>query len=146
MDVDQLKIYVIGSLRRTTVEDLAGCLREAGHEVFTEYRAAGPDADDAARDYFKRHGMRYSDYLKSAFVRHIVDFDERWLGWADVVIAAGAPGSSSAYELQWSGDRGKRPIIYLPVDPERFDAMALLVPGLEVYETVVEILAALEEV
>lgn len=138
-----MKIYCVGSLRKSAAEDLGRRLRDAGHEVFTMYRAAGPNADDEARDYFKRNGMRYSDYLKSSFARHIVDYDLANLEWADVVVTAGAPGTSSAYELQWAGERGKRAIIYLEQDPERWDAMALLVPGLEVYETFNELAVAL---
>ena len=140
-----MKIYVIGSLRKPEVEELADALRADGHEVFDQWRAAGPTADDEWRDYFKRRGVDYAAALTSAFVEHIVEFDKRWLTWADVVISCGPPGVSSAYELMWAGCQGKLPIIFLSQDPERWDAMARLVSNLRVARTFSDIRDILSE-
>lgn len=140
-----MKIYVIGSLRKPEVEEFADTLRGWGDTVFDQWRAAGPKADDEWRDYFKRRKVGYKGALESPFVEHIVEFDKRWLTWANVVITHGAPGVSSAYELMWAGMMGKLPIIYLPQDPERWDAMALLVPHVRVATSLEELAEVLDE-
>lgn len=129
------KIYVIGSLRKKEVRWMAEYLRALGHEVFDEWHAAGPRADDEWRDYFKERGMRFSQALRSPFVEHIVEFDKRWLDWADAVVVIGPAGVSATIELHYAANAGKQPILFLPEDPERWDAMLLLVPNLEVVET-----------
>ena len=138
------KVYVIGSLRKKTVRELANTLRDAGHDAFDQWHAAGENADQEWRDYFQELGVRYADAVESPFVKHIVEFDERWLSWADVVVACGAPGVSAAYELMWAGKEGKQTIIYLHDDPERWDAMVLLLPEPQFAMSADEILALIE--
>lgn len=127
-----MKIYTVGSLRRDGVEQLSRHMRMLGHEVFDEWRAAGPHADDEWRDYFKRNGMTFRDALRSPFVHHILDFDKQWLDWADVVVVYGPAGLSSAVEMFYAATQGKTPVLYLEQDPERWDAMLLLIEGLQV--------------
>lgn len=138
-----MKIYVVGSLRKPEVEILSQALRDLGHDVFDQWRAAGPRADDEWRDYFKRNGKRFAEALRSPFVQHIVEFDQRWLDWSEAVVVMGPAGLSSAVELFYAAVHGKIPVLYLPEDPERWDAMLLLVPGLQVAETIPEIEEAL---
>lgn len=137
------KIYVVGSLRRDDVRKVAEELRAEGHDVFDEWHAAGPEADNLWRDYFKGRGMRFSEALRSAFVEHIVEFDKRWLDWAEVVVVLGPAGVSSAIELMYCAFNGKRPILYQPADPERWDAMLLLIPGLELFNELEAVCQAL---
>ncbi len=127
-----MKIYTVGSLRRPEVEDLSNAMRQWGYEVFDEWRAAGPRADDEWRDYFKRNGMTFRDALRSPFVHHILDFDKSWIDWADVVVVYGPAGLSSAVEMFYASTQGKTPVLYLDADPERWDAMLLLIPDMQV--------------
>lgn len=138
-------VYVVGSLRKKETRQLAAYLRDLGHDVFDEWHAAGPRADDEWRDYFKERGMRFSQALRSAFVEHIVAFDKKWIDWSDAVVVIGPAGVSATIELHYAANAGKQPILYLEQDPERWDAMLLLVPGLEVVESRRDLADALTE-
>ena len=54
-------IYVIGSLRNEQVPNIANKLRKAGHEVFDDWYAAGPEADDYWQTYEKGKGHVYHE-------------------------------------------------------------------------------------
>ena len=62
-------IYLIGSLRNPEVPVLGRRLREVGFDVFDDWFAAGPIADDSWQDYEKGRGRSYNDALKSFAVQ-----------------------------------------------------------------------------
>ena len=59
------KIYLIGSLRNPDIQDHAEFFREAGHEVFDDWYAAGEKADDAWQAYEQTRGRAYYQAINS---------------------------------------------------------------------------------
>jgi len=60
------KVYLIGSLRNPAVPELANTIRALGYDVFDDWYAAGPEADDKWRDYEKARGHTYKQALSRA--------------------------------------------------------------------------------
>jgi nucleoside 2-deoxyribosyltransferase len=118
-----MRIYLIGSLRNPEVPAVAKELRSAGFEVFDDWFAAGPHADDAWRDYEKARGHRLKEALVGYAARHVFDFDKYHLDRADVVVMLLPAGKSGHMELGYALGRGKPGIIQLDSDPERYDVM-----------------------
>jgi len=90
-------------------------LRKLGFEVFDDWFAAGPEADDKWRDYEKARGRTY------------------------VVLFLPA-GKSGHIELGYAIGKGKRGYIVLD-NPERWDVMYKFADG--VFETLEELKGAL---
>ena len=57
------KIYLIGSLRNPRVPEIAAKLRDAGHVVFDDWFAAGPEADDWWQKYEIARGHNFKEGL-----------------------------------------------------------------------------------
>lgn len=123
-------IYLIGSLRNPAVGDVAKRLREAGYEVFDEWRAAGETADDCWRDYEKARGHDYQTALKGYAADHVFNFDKHHLDRADGVVLVLPAGKSCHLELGYTIGKGKPGFILLDQDPERFDVMYLFATGI----------------
>lgn len=118
------RIYVIGSLRSPKVPLLAQGLRAEGYEVFDDWYAAGPEADDKWQIYEEHRGHSYAEALKGFAAEHVFHFDKRHLDLADVAVLVGPAGRSAHLELGYVIGRGKRGLIYLPDgEPERWDVM-----------------------
>jgi hypothetical protein len=124
-----VRIYVIGSLRNDNVPDFAESLRSRGHEVFDNWHAAGPIADDSWQKYSERRGRTYKQALESPEAKHVFEFDKRWLEWAEAVVMLLPAGRSGWGELMWSVGRGKPGYIYVAEEPERYDVMAQFATG-----------------
>jgi hypothetical protein len=123
-------IYLIGSLRNPKIPAIANELRAAGHEVFDDWFAAGPEADDYWRDYEKGRGHSYLDALGGHAARNVFDFDRRHLQRASAVVLALPAGKSGHLELGWALGRGTPGYILLEeADPERFDVMYQFATG-----------------
>lgn len=121
-------IYLIGSLRNPEVPNVASKLREAGHEVFDEWFAAGPEADDYWRDYEKARGHSYLEGLKGHAARHVYEFDRKHLERADTVALVAPAGKSGHLELGWALGSG-RAGYYLLDTPDRWDVMLQFCTG-----------------
>lgn len=121
----QKKIYIIGSLRNPAVSVLAQNLRTQfpGVEVFDDWMAAGPEADDYWRDYEKAKGNTLAEALKGHAARHVFEYDKGHLDSSDVVILALPAGKSGHLELGYSIGKGKKSAILLDAQPDRFDVM-----------------------
>lgn len=124
-------IYVVGSLAGTRVEEVADRLREAGHDVFDQWRAA---QGDYWADYAIRRGMNFREALAMDFTETAFQFDMKHLLKADVGVLVMPAGRSAGLELGWLLGRGKRGYILYDGEPERPDLMAKLATG--VYFTV----------
>lgn len=118
-------IYLIGSLRNPVVGDVAKRLRDAGYEVFDDWRAAGPDADDHWRDYEKARGHDYRMALMGPSANHVFNFDREHIDRADAGVLVLPAGKSAHLELGYMIGRGKPGFILLDQDPDRFDVMYL---------------------
>lgn len=115
-------IYLIGSLRNPEVPKIANQLRAAGLEVFDDWYAAGPEADDKWRDYERGRGRSYFEALHGLAAKNVFEFDKRNLSRASSVILVLPAGKSGHLELGWSLGRGVRGYILLD-NPERWDVM-----------------------
>jgi hypothetical protein len=134
-------IYLIGSLRNPKVGEIANALRAEGYEVFDDWMAAGPEADDYWRDYEKARGHTFQMALKGFAAHHVYEFDRKHLESADIGILVLPAGRSGHLELGWLLGRGKSGYILLDGDPERFDVMYLFADG--VFNTLEELIEAL---
>lgn len=123
-----MNIYLVGSLKHPKVREVADHLREAGHEVFDDWHAGGPEADQHWRFYEQDRGRNYVEALAAPFAVNAFDFDRRHLDLCDVAIAVCKPGKmpgiSSVAELtyvRWG--RGKRTLVLFDGEPEQWDLM-----------------------
>ena len=123
-----VKVYLIGSLRNPEVPKLANKIRELGFEVFDDWYAAGPEADDKWRDYEKARGHTYREALKGLAADHVYQFDRKHLKACDIAILYLPAGKSGHLELGWAIGKGKRGYILLD-NPERWDVMYQFTDG-----------------
>lgn len=122
-------IYLIGSLRSPRVPDVANNLRKVGYEVFDDWYAAGPEADDYWQKYEKERGRTYREALEGYAVNNVVDFDRRHLERCDAAVLVMPAGKSGHLELGLVLGRAKPGFILLDGEPDRWDAMYRLATG-----------------
>lgn len=118
-----MKVYVIGSLRNPRVPEVAEKLRSHGFEVFDDWYAAGPDADDTWRDYEKARGHDFISALEGEAAGHVFNFDLLHLRDCDAAVLVLPAGKSGHLELGYVLGMGKAGYILLDEDPNRFDVM-----------------------
>ena len=124
----KLKVYVIGSLRNPEVPKIAQEIRKLGFDVFDDWYAAGPEADDKWRDYEKARGHSYREALKGYAADHVYKFDLRHLDECDIAVLYMPAGKSAHLELGYVIGKGK--VGYIVLDnPERWDVMYLFAHG-----------------
>ena len=123
-----VKVYLIGSLRNPEVPKLANKIRELGFEVFDDWYAAGPEADDKWRDYEKARGRTYKEALKGLAADHVYQFDRKHLKACDIALLYLPAGKSGHLELGYVLGKGKKGYILLD-NPERWDVMYLFADG-----------------
>lgn len=122
-------IYLIGSLRNPEVPRIAKELRKTGQEVFDDWYAAGPEADDKWREYEQSRGRSYHQALSGLAAKHVFHFDRDHLDRADAVCLVLPAGKSGHLELGWALGRGKRGYILLD-NPDRWDVMYQFATGI----------------
>ncbi len=115
-------IYLIGSLRNPKVPEIAMALREKGLEVFDDWYAAGPEADDKWRDYEKGRGHSYIEGLAGYAARNVFRFDKEHLDRSKAGVLVLPAGRSGHLELGYLIGTG-RPGYILHDDPDRWDVM-----------------------
>lgn len=116
-------IYLIGSLRNPEIPKIASTLRElTKQQVFDDWYAAGPEADDYWKKYEQEKGHDYKTALKGFAARNVFQFDKTHLSNAESVVLALPAGKSGHLELGWSLGKGKRGYILLD-SPDRWDVM-----------------------
>jgi hypothetical protein len=116
-------IYLIGSLRNPNVPFIARDLRAAGHEVFDDWYAAGPKADDCWQAYEQARGHNFQQALEGHAANHVYNYDRRHLDRADAAVLLMPAGKSAHLELGYVMGQGKPGFILLDQEPERFDVM-----------------------
>jgi hypothetical protein len=117
-----LELYLIGSLRNPEIPRIASELRGVGVDVFDDWYAAGPHADDSWRDYEKQKGVSYKEALNGYAAKHVFSFDHHHLNRVDGAILVLPAGRSGHMELGYISGLGKRSYVLLD-DPERWDVM-----------------------
>lgn len=117
-------IYLIGSLRNKAIPHIANHFRkELGCEVFDDWFAAGPIADDSWQEFEKIRGTPYPQALKNWAATHVFNFDKTHLERSSIVILALPAGKSGHLELGWALGRGKPGYVLFDGEPERWDQM-----------------------
>jgi hypothetical protein len=127
----QRRIYLIGSLRNPAVQNVGRALRDAGHETFDDWHAAGPDADQYWQEYETARGRSYTEALNGPVAAHNFEFDMDWLKWADTGVLVMPAGKSGHMELGYIIGRGGHGFVYMPDgEPDRWDLMYKLAEGI----------------
>ena len=117
------KLYLIGSLRNARVPILGHTLRRAGFEVFDDWYAAGPEADDRWRDYEQAREHDLVEALEGHSAWHVFDFDKDHLDRCDLAVLVLPSGRSGHLELGYVAGRGRSTFILLDGEPNRYDVM-----------------------
>jgi hypothetical protein len=118
-----MKIYLIGSLRNTRVPIIGAQIRAAGHYVFDDWYAAGPEADDKWQAYEQARGRTYGEALRGEAAWNVFQFDLKHLSGADVGVLLAPAGKSGHLELGFLIGRGKPGYVLFEKEPERWDVM-----------------------
>jgi hypothetical protein len=122
-------IYLIGSLRNPQIPEIGKALRSLGFEVFDDWFAAGPIADDSWMEYEKSKGVTYPEALRGWAARNVFAFDHRHLERCDITILALPAGKSGHLELGYSIGRGKAGYVLFDKEPDRWDVMYQFADG-----------------
>lgn len=136
-------IYLIGSLRNPRVQMVGEQLRAAGWNVFDDWFAAGPEADDAWQRYEQAKGHDFVQALEGAAAEHVFHFDYEHLYTADAAVLVLPAGKSAHLELGWALGRSIPGFVLLDGEPERFDVMYKFADG--VARNVGELIQMLKE-
>ena len=116
-------IYLIGSLRNPEVPKLAQFLRQAGYEVFDDWYAAGPRADDHWQAYEEARGHSVQEALECHAAQHVYHYDRQHLDRAAAGVLMLPAGRSGHLELGYLIGQGKPGYVLLDKPPERWDVM-----------------------
>jgi hypothetical protein len=122
-------IYLIGSLRNPRVTEVAAELRSYGWEVFDDWMAAGPTADDSWLEYEKGKGVSMKDALKSYAARHVFAFDKYHLDRCDMAVLLLPAGRSGHLEVGYMAGTGKSTFALFDNEPDRWDVMYQFLTG-----------------
>lgn len=122
-------IYVIGSLRNDNVTTVARNLREYGFDVFDDWYAAGPEADDHWRKYSIERGLSYEQALDHRPANQVFRYDKANLDRCDAAILVLPAGRSGHLELGYFIGTGKPGYILLDGDYDRWDVMYRFATG-----------------
>lgn len=116
-------IYLIGSLRNPKVMEVAKELRTYGYDVFDNWMAAGPIADDSWMEYSKQKGLSYKEALQSYEAKHVFEFDKYHLDRCDMAVLLMPAGKSGHLEIGYMAGQNKPTFVLFDQEPERYDVM-----------------------
>ena len=119
-------IYLMGSLRNPDIPELAVSIRKEGWDVFDDWYAPGPKADDYWKDYSQRRGQSFRDALASFSAGQVFAFDHYHLGRSHIGVLVHPAGKSCHLELGYMIGQGKPCVIYWPdgePPKDRWDVM-----------------------
>lgn len=118
-------IYLAGSLRNPKIPQIALHLeQELSDSVFADWFAAGPEADDHWKAYYKSMGYAYDVALSEPASRNTFEFDKKHIDNSYAMVLALPAGRSGHLELGYFIGRGKPGFILLEEEePERWDVM-----------------------
>lgn len=119
-----IKLYLIGSLRNPEVPLLAERLRKRGLDIFDDWFAAGPEADDYWQKYEQARGHDYQEALQGYSANHVFEYDDAHLDDSNGGILLLPAGKSGHLELGKLVGQKKPTFIFMPTgEPERWDVM-----------------------
>jgi hypothetical protein len=125
------KIYLIGSLRNPNIEGIAKQLRSAGFDVFDDWYAIGPEADDHWKTYEQNRGRNFKQALDGEVCTNAFNFDKRNIDAADIGVMVMPAGKSGHTEMGYMAGQGKRTYVLLEPDVDRWDIMYKFFTGVE---------------
>src|SRR3990167_5061896 len=117
------KIYLIGSLRNSRVPEVARELRTIGYEVFDDWYAAGPEADDYWQKYEQDRGHSYIEALNGNAANHVFHYDWTHLNNSDLALMVMPCGKSGWMEFGYMRGLKKPGLVLMEKEPERWDVM-----------------------
>lgn len=137
------RLYLIGSLRNQNIPLLSAALRQENYEVFDDWFAAGPEADDYWQAYETNRGRSYAEALAGRAACNVFRYDKANLDRADAAILLLPAGKSGHLELGYFIGTGKPGFIAIPDNPGRYDVMYNFATGVATdYATLVGLLRA----
>lgn len=119
-------IYLAGSLRNEDMMKHLHTLNEYRFpNVFMDWYAAGPKADDHWREYWQEQGVGYREALGKPNSINTYMFDKKHIDASDIMILAAPAGKSGHMELGYAIGSGKIGIYFFPEEPkeDRWDIM-----------------------
>jgi len=123
-------IYLIGSLKnREGVQAVAKELRQESYDVFDDWLAPGPDADDHWKLYEEARGRTYQEALQGYAAKHIFEFDKRHLDRCEIAVLVMPAGKSAHLELSYMLQQDK-PGYILMDRPDRWEVMVQFSTGI----------------
>lgn len=137
-------IYLVGSLRNPNIPIVAEDLRELGFEVFDDWFAAGPSADDCWRDYEQSRNHSYQEALNGYAGKHVFNFDTFHLNRSHAGVLVYPAGKSGHLELGHLVSQNKPGFILMDEIPERYDVMKQFASG-GIFSSLEELKKALTE-
>lgn len=119
------KIYLIGSLRNERIPVIANELRENNFEVFDDWYAIGPEADDHWKAYEQGRGRTYQKALQGKVCENSFNFDRRNIDAADIGVLVLPAGKSAHTELGYMSHplAKKKTYVLMEGDNDRWDIM-----------------------
>jgi len=123
-DPSKILVYVVGSLRNEEVKKVSAVLRSNNSlDVFDDYMAAGPEADDYWKKYENDRGRGYKEALNGRSAKHVFYYDQAFLSLADAVVVVLPAGKSCMIEAGFAAACNK-PVIFLRDSEDgRYDVM-----------------------
>lgn len=118
-----MRIYLIGSLRNPEIPKIGDELRNIGIDVFDDWFAGGPIADDSWQEYEKGRGRSYQSALYGPAARNVFNFDHTNLMASHGAILVLPAGKSGHLELGFMAGLGRFTGVLFPEEPERWDVM-----------------------
>lgn len=116
-------LYLIGSLRSELVPVISSKLRLLDIDIFDDWYAAGPEADDYWKKYEQGRGHSYQEALQGYAARHVFSFDKYHLDRCDAALLVLPAGKSGHLELGYVAGSGKPTYILLDEADVRWDVM-----------------------
>lgn len=95
-----MKIYICGSLRNEKILDLTTELQNKFPEctIFSDWYAAGPEADDHWKAYEQERGNDYITALGNPAAQNVFNFDKKHILESDIMILMCPAGKSGHLE------------------------------------------------
>lgn len=124
-------LYLIGSLRNERIPKLAATIRRNNpdFEVFDDWFAAGPEADDFWKTYEQARGSSYQEALKGHAAKNVFSFDKRNLDRSTHALLVLPAGKSGHMEITYAAyGAGCTTAILLDPENVRWDVMYQFIP------------------
>ena len=119
------KLYIVGSLRNKSIPKIANTIRQSlpRIEVFDDWFAAGPEADDYWREYSVNRGDCPITALDGFAAKNVFNFDKSFLDKSTHVLLVCPAGKSGHLEAGYAVGSGKIVSVLMEQENKRWDVM-----------------------